>query len=332
MVERERGGGDTQIRVWFSTPPPIGSEPEKLIKSLKFDVEIVNRGVWTGLQQLHMSRFGVFSSSSGEVKGRIPQTDNQQEKWNRPTDHESNWTKKDNQGLSQVYRRHTGKIYGKNSKFSNGFAFSMFSSCLHWSHVHHTSHHDAILIWSRFTHVSIPPLSAIRRRSGGDEGLGSRLQHCGNKDFGLFDDFHVQFFASETITELCFGLKPLTLKAPHDHHSTLDVTVFGSSLSRYDGCHTSRKLSALFNIYFLISASCLCISFQKVARSYRPRLANASRKRKVLLQSQKLHVFGHFTQRQRIATCELLCFHCQVSLSLSLFLSLSLSFFPSLSL
>ena len=32
---------------------------------------------------------------------------------------------------------------------------------MHWSHVHHTSHPDAILIGSRFTHVSIPPLSAI---------------------------------------------------------------------------------------------------------------------------------------------------------------------------
>ena len=107
----------------------------------------------------------LLSSGEFEVKGRLPQTDNQQEKWNRPTDHESTNNRQPIARFIDVQRQ-TGytplgtSLFGKNQKYSNGFAFS---SCLHWSYVHHTSHHDAILIRSRFTHVSITPLSAMQK-------------------------------------------------------------------------------------------------------------------------------------------------------------------------
>ena len=75
----------------------------------------------------HVKTWRFSSSTCGEVKGRLPQTDKQQEKGNRPTDHESNNEKRQPRFI-EVYRRHTGycRSTGKIQNIPTALPFPCF--------------------------------------------------------------------------------------------------------------------------------------------------------------------------------------------------------------
>ena len=158
IVERERGGGDTQIRVWFSTPVPIGSEPPVGIEMPIFEVGVDGREKREKFEICRRDR----KSSSVERFATVAHVKTWRlfvVKWwsQRPTSSRGQPTRKmkptnwiqDNQGLSMFIAkrdRSTGKIFQRLCLFRVFVFFALVARALHQAS---RRHFDSVTFHSR---------------------------------------------------------------------------------------------------------------------------------------------------------------------------------------
>ena len=158
----------TGILVWASAPVPVHvaerapvgdqdvdlrSRWHSMLENCGLKLARDRRFVKCGRRLQHMSRLGVFRCQCGKGNGRLPQADNKTVSKMKLT----NWVNqsKNKKGLSSNGRDLREKF---NVSQANDFQFRL--DCTGRTCITPINH-DAILIWSRFTHVSIPPLFLV---------------------------------------------------------------------------------------------------------------------------------------------------------------------------